>query len=75
MEKKFKYLKQFESFSNDTKEEILKVIDDLEKDAHFHIFNNREDFVDTRTDWNSLADTAERLYWALEQIKDIVNKN
>jgi uncharacterized protein YprB with RNaseH-like and TPR domain len=60
--------------SSKTKSEILKVIEDLDKRGNFYIFNNREDFVEGRTDWEELKDTAENLYYAIENIKDLLNK-
>jgi len=60
--------------SSKTKAEILKVIEDLDKRGNFYIFNNREDFVEGRTDWEELKDTAENLYYAIENIKDLLNK-
>jgi hypothetical protein len=57
-----------------TKAEILKVIEDLDKRGNFYIFNNREDFVEGRTDWEELKDTAENLYYAIENIKDLLNR-
>jgi hypothetical protein len=60
--------------SSKTKAEILKVIEDLDRRGNFYIFNNREDFVEGRTDWEELKDTAENLYYAIENIKDLLNK-
>lgn len=56
------------------KEDIEKILKELEDKGVTYIFENREDFVDTRTDWNSLADIAEQLHEALEQIKTVITK-
>lgn len=61
--------------SSKTKDEILKMIDDLEERGDFYIFNNREDFVEGRTDWDELSDIAERFYYTIENIKDLLNKS
>ncbi len=63
------------NISSRTKTEILKLIEDCDKRGYFYIFNNRKDFVDTRTDWNELADIAENLYYLIENIKDLLNKD
>lgn len=85
MKKELKHLQAFEQttdknlnisdvISSKTKTEILKLIEDCGKQGHFYIFNNREDFVETRTDWSELADTAETLYYLIEDIKGLLNK-
>jgi hypothetical protein len=61
--------------SSKTKDEILKMIDDLEERGDFYIFNNREDFVEERTDWDELSNIAERFYYTIENIKDLLNKS
>ncbi len=60
--------------SSKTKTEILKLIEDCDKRGNFYIFNNREDFVESRTDWDELKDTSENLYYLIENIKDLLNK-
>jgi len=58
-----------------TKIEVLKIIEDLDNRGDFYIFNNREDLVEERTDWDELKDIAERFYYAIEDIKYLLNKN
>ncbi len=54
-------------------QEILALIQKLSDTGYFHVFENREDFVEGRTDWDDLKDTAEQLYYTLMTIKDLLN--
>jgi hypothetical protein len=49
------------------KEKIQEVLD-----KNDYIFENREDFVKSRTNWDRLADIAEDFYDALKSINDIL---
>ena len=60
--------------SSKTKNEILKLIKSLDDRGYFYIFNNREDFVEGRTDWEDLKDTCENFYYVIENIKDLLNR-
>jgi len=61
--------------SSKTKEEILKLIKSLDDRGYFYIFNNREDFVEGRTDWDDLKDTCENFYYVIENIKELIERN
>ena len=60
--------------SSKTKNEILNLIKSLDDRGYFYIFNNREDFVEGRTDWEDLKDTCENFYYVIENIKDLLNR-
>ena len=71
MSKSFQGGEHYANMKN--QEKILKLISDLEERGHFYVFENREDLVEGRTDWESLKDTADSFYYALMEIKDLMN--
>lgn len=59
----------------ENQEKILALISDLEKRGCFYVFDNREDLVEGRTDWESLKDTADSFYHALIEIRGLANSS
>ena len=53
------------------KEEILQKIQDV-MDKHDYILENREDFIEARTSWATLAEMTEAFYNTLLTIQTIL---
>ena len=59
---------------NEKKNRLLAEVNEV-LDFNDYIFRNREDFVESRTDWGRLAEISEAFYWKLHTIKDALQSD
>ncbi len=59
-----------------SEEKILKIKEKINETLKIndYIFRNREDFIESRTDWNRLAEIVEEFYWLLRTINEDILK-
>jgi len=57
------------------KDKIKKIINNLRERAYFGIMESfPEDFIESRTDWDDLADSYRTIYYALMEIESEVDE-